>query len=98
MMAWLELHQSLPTHRKTLDLADALDIAPVTAMGHVCCIWLWAMDNAPSGSVAGIKPRTLARAAQWAGDPDAFTAALVASGFLHQDGEIHDWQEYAGKW
>lgn len=96
-MPWIELHQSLPTHRKTLDLSDELDIPPVAAVGHLCCLWLWAIDNAPEGNIAGIKPRTVARAAHWDGDAEAFIAALTHAGFLHDNGDIHDWHDYAGK-
>ena len=95
-MAWIELHQSLPTHRKTLDLADALNIIPAQAVGHVACLWLWALDNAPDGDLSEIKARTLARAAQWDGDPEPFLQALTVAGFL-AGGAIHDWQDYTGR-
>lgn len=95
-MAWIELHQSLPTHRKTLEFADALDITPVQAVGHVSCLWLWALDNAPDGDLSAVKPRTLARAAMWDGDPGAFLTALEAAGFVLA-GRIHDWSDYTGR-
>jgi hypothetical protein len=94
--AWLELHQSLPTHRKTLMMADALDTQPAHIVGHIACLWLWALDNAQDG-VLQVSPRLVARAAQWEGDPQAFTDALLAAGFLDCDGHIHDWDEYAGR-
>jgi hypothetical protein len=62
--AWLELHQSLPTHRKTLIMADALDVKPVQIVGHLTCLWLWALDNAQDG-VLHVSPQMIARAAQW---------------------------------
>jgi hypothetical protein len=92
----LELHQSLPTHRKTLMMADALDTQPAHIVGHIACLWLWALDNAQDG-VLQVSPRLVARAAQWEGDPQAFTDALLAAGFLDCDGHIHDWDEYAGR-
>lgn len=95
-MAWIELHQSLPTHRKTLELADALDIPPVQAVGHISCLWLWALDNAPDGDLSAVKPRTLARAAMWDGDPEAFLEGLATAGFV-ADGRIHDWSDYTGR-
>jgi hypothetical protein len=95
-MAWLELHQSLPTHRKTLAMADALDVQPAHIVGHIACLWLWALDNAQDG-VLQVSPRLVARAAQWEGDPQAFMDALLAAGFLDHDGRIHDWDEYAGR-
>ena len=96
-MAWIELHQALPTHRKTLALADALDIEPVQVVGHLVCLWLWALDNAPSGDLSPTSQRTLARAAHWGGDPMMFHAALVAAGFVDSENQIHDWDDYAGR-
>lgn len=99
-MAWLEIHQALPNHRKTLNAADALDISPVHMMGHLITFWLWALDNAPSGRLDGISSRVIARAAQWEGDSEIFFKALVDAGWIDkkEDGyEIHDWSEYAGK-
>ena len=93
-MAWIEVHQSLPTHRKTLALADALGIKPVQAMGHLVCVWLWTLDNAPDGDLSGVAPKTIARAAQWTRKPELFIEALVESGFMDISNQIHDWPDY----
>jgi hypothetical protein len=98
-MAWIEIHQSLPNHRKTLALGDELGIEPVQAVGHMVSFWLWALDNVPSGELAGVKPSIIARAAQWTGEADRLLQAMVGVGFLDYDGEyrIHNWHRYAGK-
>ncbi len=99
-MAWIELHQSLPTHKKTLAAADILDMAPVHFMGHITCFWLWALDNVPDGGLDGISPRMIARAAQWESEPEDFINALIETGFIDQTDNglvIHDWYDYAGK-
>lgn len=99
-MAWLEIHQTLPTHRKTLAAADALDMAPVHFMGHIIAFWLWAIDNAEDGNLDGVSPRMLARAAQWEGDPETLVNTMIDVGFIDRDGDslsIHDWHDYAGK-
>jgi hypothetical protein len=99
-MAWIELHQSLPTHRKTLAAADALDMAPVHFVGHLIAFWLWALDNVPDGELNGVSPRIIAHAAQWTGDPETFINALIDAGFIErtEDGQltIHDWN--GGRW
>lgn len=99
-MAWLEVHQSLLTHRKTLELADLLGLPPLYAASHVIALWLWALDNAPGGDLH-VRVTILSRAAQWSGDANSFVNALIESGFLDQgdDGNItiHDWDDYAGK-
>ncbi len=99
-MAWLQVHQSLPTHRKTLAAADALDITPTEMVGHLVAFWLWALDNATDGRLAGVSERTIARAANWPGDPPTFVCTLQDAGFLDitEDGlAIHDWDQYTGR-
>ncbi len=103
-LAWIEVHQTLPNHRKTLAAAAILDISPVQMIGHLICLWLWALDNAPDGvmytSRNALRNKMVATVSQWDGDPDAFVDALVESGFLDERDdalEVHDWYDYAGK-
>lgn len=98
-MAWIELHQSVVTHRKTMAFADALDIPEYAAVGLLSCLWLWAVDNAPDG-VLPDSPRTIARAIRWDKDPTELIDALVESEYLRRDDGcliIHDWSDYIGK-
>lgn len=100
-MAWIQVHQQLKDHRKLLTAADELEIDPPYMLGLLVSFWLWALDNTPSGSLDGVNSRTIARAAQWNGNPDDFVAALCHAGLI--DGEpgetmaLHDWYEYTGK-
>lgn len=97
---WIELHQSVWTHRKTLLLADALDLDPTYAAAHMARLWTWALDNAQDGDLSGLPPRVIAAGAGWTGDPERFVAAVVAAGFLDQVGDsllLHDWHDYAGR-
>jgi hypothetical protein len=96
-MAWIEVHQSLPTHAKTVEAAALLDVPEVQLVGHLVCLWLWALDNAQEGLVRVDKPIILAKAARWAGEPGRFVDALLGAGFLDESGAIHDWDEYAGR-
>lgn len=100
-MAWIQIHQQLKDHRKVLAAADELDIEPAHMLGLLISFWLWAIDNAPDGSLAGISDRMITRAAQWDKDPEEFVAALTSASLLDvtEDGvlEIHDWSEYTGK-
>jgi hypothetical protein len=98
-VAWIQVHQALGTHRKTYLLADALEIIPAQAVGHLALLWTWALDNAPDGSLDGSPASVIARAAQWTGDARTFLDALTDAGFvdLAEDGlRLHDWEEYAG--
>ena len=99
-MAWIEVHQSLVRHRKTLKLAAALGIPRMQAIGHLVAFWLWAVDNATQGRLDGLSDAVVAFGAEWDGEPGRFVEAMVASGFLDrtEDGlAIHDWDEYAGR-
>ena len=100
-MAWIQVHQQLKDHRKLLAAADELEIEPAHMLGLLISFWLWALDNAPNGSLEGISDRMIARAAQWNGEPGTFVEAMAHAGLLdvESDGnmQLHDWYEYTGK-
>ena len=89
-MAWIQVHQQLKDHRKLLAAADELEIEPPHMLGLLTSFWLWALDNAPSGSLEGISNRNIARAAQWNKEPDTFVEAMKSAGFLDitEDGTL----------
>lgn len=99
-MAWIEVHQGIFRHRKTVSLGHLLDVPRMSAGGHIISLWLWALDNAPNGDLAGIAPAVIAFGAEWDGDPTVFVDRLVDVGFLDRDHtslSIHDWYDYAGR-
>ena len=96
-MAWIEVHQSLPTHPKTMEAAMLLDVSEPVVVGHLVCLWTWAVDAKPDGVLDLSKPRVIARAARWEGEPGRFVDALVGVRFLDDDGAIHDWDDYTGR-
>ena len=97
-MAWIELHQTLPTNKKSLRLKRLLKIKTPQAVGHLCLLWLWALDNAPDGDLSGFTADELTEVSEWPGkDPDKFIKALQEAGFIDSDMTLHDWSDYAGK-
>lgn len=97
-MAWIELHQALPQHRKLLALRDALRLRTPAALGHMCLLWLWALDNAPDGDLSALPPRQLAEICQFnARRAGELATALRTSGFVDADGRLHDWGDYTGR-
>ena len=97
-MAWIELHQSLPQRRKLLALRDALGVRTPAAIGHMCLLWLWALDNAPDGDLPALPTKQLAEICQFnVRRADALAAALRTSGFVDCDGRLHDWSDYTGR-
>lgn len=99
-MAWIESHQSLSRHRKTIRAAKLLGCDRHKLIGHLHELWWWALDNAgPDGELDGIGPEELAEAAGW--KRPGFADALIEAGFIDrsEDGALtlHDWHDYAGK-
>ncbi len=104
-MAWIELHQQLPTHPKTKRLTRALgltvpkDIPEV--VGHLCMFWLWCIDYATDGSLDRMTEQDIADAAGWTGDPEKFLDSMRQAGFIDVDEDgvsiVHDWDDYIGR-
>lgn len=100
-MAWIESHQSLSRHRKTIRAAGRLSVDRATLIGHLHILWWWGLDNVGAdGCLGDMEPFEIAAAAEWNGDATTFVEALVDAGFLDQEEDgyyLHDWYDYAGK-
>lgn len=97
-MAWLELHQTLPTNKKTLRLKRLLGIRTYQAVGHLAMLWLWALDNAQDGDLSDFEAEEIAEIADWPGkDPQKLVGALIEAGFIDSDMHLHDWGDYTGR-
>ena len=102
LLAWIESHQSLLNHPKTLAASAILKIDKVKLIGHLHCLWWWALDVA---DVDGKFPprctaQVIAQGALWRGKAEVFISALCDAGFIDEDDQsqrLHDWYEYAGK-
>lgn len=72
----------------------------MSVIGHMVCLWTWALDNAPDGDLTDVQAVVIATGAEWTGDAGAFVEALVEVGFLDRSPDslqIHNWDDYAGK-
>jgi hypothetical protein len=105
--SWIESHQSLREHPKLRKLCKLLDINRMEGIGHLHCLWWWALEYAQDGDLTGYDLADVALGAEWEGEPARFIEALLncgpggGTGFLERDTEgglyLHDWWEYAGK-
>lgn len=97
-MAWIEAHQELSNHRKIIRLKNLLKIPKTEAIGTVMMLWWWSVDNAPSGDLSNITAEELAEIVDYRGrKPQLVMEALIESGFIDNDMQIHDWHEYTGR-
>ena len=100
-MAWIELHDTLPQNKKIVRIKRHLKIKTAQAVGHVCLLWLWAVNNAEDGNLRDLDNEDIAEIADWQKGADTFVQALCEVGFLDklEDGTlaIHDWSSYAGR-
>jgi hypothetical protein len=97
---WIESHQALARHPKTLRLARLLEIGLPAAVGHLHFFWWWCVDYADDGDLSRFESAEIGLAACWPGDAQAFVASLVAAGFVDEDDgvlSVHDWSQYGGK-
>jgi hypothetical protein len=100
-MAWIESHQALGRHPKTLRLAAELGCTLPTAVGYLQFLWWWALDYAQDGVVEPDAKALVGRACEWRGRPDRFWTSLITAGFVDPlpggGVQVHDWAEYAGR-
>lgn len=105
---WIESHQSLRDHPKLIRAARRLKITRPQLIGHLHCLWWWALDYAQDGDLSAYAVEDIADAADWTGDAADFVGALAETarigdrpGFLEKQESgaflIHDWYDYAGK-
>lgn len=98
-MAWIESHQNLKEHPKTISLCEHLGAERPQVVGHLHLLWWWCIDYAPDGDISKFTETQISRAAEWAGDPHVFADGLIKSGFVERVNEkafIHDWHQYCG--
>lgn len=106
-MSWIESHQSLARHRKTLRAAGLLHCDRHKLIGHLHSLWWWALDNVGTdGSLGCLTDAEIAEAAEWpVRRAREFVKALGDCGapgpgfIVGENGsrQLHDWYEYAGK-
>ena len=99
-MAWVESHQELGRHPKTRRASKLLSVSRAAVIGHLHCLWWWALDFAQDGVLTKFEADEIADACLWDGESEALVAGLVGAGFLDAvEGQlvVHDWGEYAGR-
>lgn len=101
-MAWIESHQALLTHRKTIRASNQLKVSRYLLIGHLHALWWWALDNAEDdGELGATTADEIAEACGWpVRKATALVDALTTSGFIDMTSNgmrLHNWYRYAGK-
>lgn len=81
-------------HPKIIKLERQLGLEGVTALLR---LWLWAVQNRPSGVLSGMDEEDIEIAARWKNEPGAFNGVVTRLKLLDTVGgmfQIHDWQEH----
>lgn len=74
-----------------------LKIGKAQAIGHLVCLWLWAIENAENGDLTPFPESAIARAAEWNKRAHTFIDALVKCGWADKQDKtlkLHDWDDY----
>ncbi|HEX2986128.1 MAG TPA: hypothetical protein VHO71_04860 [Caproiciproducens sp.] len=99
---WIELHQEMPRHPKTLALAQALKISRHEAVGILADLWTWGLSCAgEDGNLRDVTDIGIAMAVDFPVKKAQMLAkALISVGWIDQreDGYcLHDWQDYTSR-
>jgi hypothetical protein len=90
----------LLTHPKLAVFAEALEVAPVAAVGHLISLWGWVSLRYPDGNLSGISHAAIALGSSYHGPSAPYFKALSDAGFLDNGRattEVHDWSKHTGK-
>lgn len=79
-MAWIESHDTLARHPKTLRAARLAGVAVPQIIGHLHLLWWFALDYAGDGDLSAYEAADLEDAMMWPGEGGALVAALCNAG------------------
>jgi hypothetical protein len=99
-----------PKYQELVEALQTLEdgVSEPEVIGHLYLLWRFAAIHGEGGNIGKFKPKRIAQACRWTGDPQAFMDALVKTGFLEHwkypedmglpdDLEVHDWRDYYGR-
>lgn len=99
-MAWIESHQKLYRHPKTMRLSELMVWEMDLAIGKLHRFWWWCVDYAEDGDLRKYNDTTLGQAV---GLKDSeckrFVDAMVRSGWLDREPyfRLHNWWKHRGQ-
>lgn len=103
-MAWIESHQNLERHPKTIFLSVRMGWGIEETIGRLHKFWWWVLDFAPTGDLSKYGPGIIASAfgvPMSADMSSQFVSSLAEVGWLDRGSgvlRVHDWPRYAGRY
>lgn len=96
-MAWIESHDQIGDHPKTLRLATLLGVRVPEAVGLLHLLWHFTLRYAwRDGDLKRFKSVSISKNSKYEGSPAKFINCLQKAGFL--DGfKVHDWLDFSGR-
>lgn len=94
-----QMKRGTPDHPKTFQLAEALGISQLEAIGLLEALFHVTAAYTPQGDVGRYTDAFIARAVYWSGSPEALIEALVTARWLDRCAVnrlvVHDWSDHA---
>lgn len=98
-MAWIESHQAIERHPKTIELLTRMGWDLDTTVGKLHRLWWWCVDYAEDGDLRKHNDARIGAAVGLNGEASKrFIEAMVASGWVDRKPyfRIHDWWDHIG--
>ena len=100
-MAWIESHQAIERHPKTIELMTRMGWDLDATVGKLHRLWWWCVDYAEDGDLRKHNDTRIGAAVGLNGEASKrFIEAMVASGWIDRKPyfRIHDWWDHIGPW
>lgn len=94
---WMRVGTNLPDHPRLMSFARRLGVDKRVAIGSLILLWSWSQEYAPDGNLSAYDHETLADVCAYAGDSELLWTALVTTGWVDADGQLHKWSDWGGR-
>lgn len=99
-MSWIESHQALERHPKTLKLTTEMGWSVDTAIGKLHRFWWWCVDYAENGDLSKYNDQVIGGGVGLTGeDSKKFVDAMITAAWIDRSPylRVHDWWTYIGR-
>jgi hypothetical protein len=96
-LAWIESHEEIGDHPKTIRLATLLNVRIPEAVGLLHLLWHFTLRYSwRDGELNRYKSEIISKACKWHGTSNQLISALRKAGFLNGF-KVHDWLDFSGR-